>query len=164
MNCLFFELLLLDGQKEVLITLKHKQLFDRYQQAMNTIYRSVNNILKEIVHSELSKDQFLILQYIHNNERCTSTQIASAFAVGKSSISAQVQHLFEQELIDRIRDKQDRRIVYLSVTKKGSLLVKQTEKDLYAEIGTSLEHFDIQEVLSFVQSLEKLAQIMKEKN
>src|SRR5690625_720478 len=92
------------------------ELIDRYQQAMNTVYRGVNKILKEKIHSDLTTDQFATLQYIVNHDHCTSTDLANAFGVGKSAITAQVQQLVEKQFIERVRDCEDRRNIYLHIT------------------------------------------------
>ncbi|WP_430787929.1 MarR family winged helix-turn-helix transcriptional regulator [Virgibacillus flavescens] len=138
-------------------------LIKRYQTAMNTVYRSVNSILKEKIHSEITTDQFSTLQYIRNNENCTSTEIALEFGVGKSAVTAQINRLFDKELIERNRDASDRRNVYLTITPKGKHLVEYTEKELYAAIGDQLSHFNKEEITQFIQSLEKLAGMMDKK-
>lgn len=127
---------------------------------MNTIYRGVNSILKEKIHSDITTDQFSTLQYIRNNQKCTSTEVANEFGVGKSAVTAQINRLFDKELIERNRDQADRRNVYLHVTPKGLELIDFTEKEVYAVIGDQLSHFDKEEVTMFIQSLEKLANVM----
>lgn len=135
-------------------------LIDRYQSAMNTIYRGVNNILKEKIHSDITTDQFSTLQYIRNNGKCTSTDIAHAFGVGKSAVTAQVNRLFDKDLIERNRDQSDRRNVYLHVTTNGLKQVDFIEKEMYEVIGEQLLHFDKEEITMFIHSLEKLANVM----
>lgn len=139
-----------------------KALIDRHQNAMNTIYRNVNIILKEKIHSDITTDQFSTLQYIQKHQPCTSTEIAHGFGVGKSAVTAQITKLFDKGLIQRIRDEKDRRNVYLHVTDKGTSLVDYTENEVYGAIGQYLAHFDDQEVITFISSLEKLATLMNE--
>ncbi|WP_245835698.1 MarR family winged helix-turn-helix transcriptional regulator [Virgibacillus ndiopensis] len=137
-----------------------KELINRYQDAMNRIYRNVNIIMKEKIHSDITTDQFSTLQYIQKHEQCTSTEIANEFGVGKSAVTAQVNRLHEKGLIERIRDGKDRRNVYLHVTDKGIELVNYTENEVYASIGKNLAHFDDEEIQTFIDSLEKLAHVM----
>ncbi|MEN1968573.1 SMC-Scp complex subunit ScpB [Lentibacillus sp. N15] len=141
--------------------MKLKELVERYQGAMNTIYRGVNGILKEKIHSDITSDQFSTLQYIQNHENCTSTEIAHAFGIGKSAVTAQINRLFDKQLIERKRDDKDRRNVYLYVTAKGMELVAFTEQELYSVLGKQLAHFDEEEIQRVIRSLEKLAQIME---
>lgn len=140
-----------------------KELISRYQDAINSIYRGVNIILKEKIHSDITTDQFSTLQYILNHETCTSTDISQAFGIGKSAVTAQVNRLYDKGLIERHRDEKDRRNVYLHVTPKGIELVQFTEKELYNVLGEYLANFDHEEIRSFINSLEKLASLIGNK-
>ncbi|WP_229683229.1 MarR family winged helix-turn-helix transcriptional regulator [Virgibacillus oceani] len=137
-----------------------KELINRYQDAMNRVYRNVNIIMKDKIHSDITTDQFSTLQYIQKHKQCTSTDIAHEFGVGKSAVTAQINRLYEKGLIERNRDESDRRNVYLHVTEKGIELVHYTEDEVYAAIGKNLTHFDDEEIQSFIRSLEKLASVM----
>ncbi|MYL60016.1 MarR family transcriptional regulator [Virgibacillus halodenitrificans] len=136
------------------------ELINRYQDAMNTIDRNVNLILKEKIHTEITTDQFPTLQYIQKHQQCTSSEIAAFLGVGKSAITAQINRLDEKGLIIRRRDKQDRRIVYLQLTERGNELVDYTRNNLTKEIGTYLGNFNEEEIHTFIQALEKLAHVM----
>ncbi|APC49509.1 MarR family winged helix-turn-helix transcriptional regulator [Virgibacillus halodenitrificans] len=136
------------------------ELINRYQDAMNTIDRNVNLILKEKIHTEITTDQFPTLQYIQKHQQCTSSEIAAFLGVGKSAITAQINRLDEKGLIIRRRDKQDRRIVYLQLTEKGNELVDYTRNNLTKEIGTYLGNFNEEEIHTFIHALEKLAHVM----
>lgn len=138
-----------------------RQLINRYQDATNSINRNINSMMKEKIHSDITMDQFATLQYIQKREESTSTDIAHAFGVGKSAVTAQINRLFEKDLIKRVRDNKDRRIIYLYVTNKGTELTKYTEEEIYTEIGNYLGHFDEKEITVFINSLEKLADIME---
>ena len=138
-----------------------QQIIDRYQIAFNTIYRSVNTTIKEHVHDDITTDQFSILQHIHRQHASTSTEIANTFGVGKSAITALVNRLFEKDLIIRERDQKDRRIVYLSLTEKGTELVKQTQAEVYRFISDKLSNFSENDVEAFLNALEKLANLME---
>ncbi|MEN2767777.1 MarR family winged helix-turn-helix transcriptional regulator [Ornithinibacillus xuwenensis] len=139
-----------------------KELIERYQTAMNQVYRRVNILLKEKIHSDITSDQFATLHYITKNEKCTSTDIANEFGVGKSAVTAQINRLFDKGLIERDRDDNDRRVIYLHVTDKGIDFVEFTEKALFSELEKYLTNFDQEEIYTFIHSLEKLAKVMNE--
>ncbi|WP_010650195.1 MarR family winged helix-turn-helix transcriptional regulator [Oceanobacillus massiliensis] len=138
-----------------------KSLVARYQNASNAIYRSLNVILKEKVHSDITTDQFSTLNQILKQEQCTSTDIASAFGIGKSAVTAQINRLHAKGLIKRKRDEADRRVIYLSVTDKGKEFVEYTQDKVYSYIGEHLSHFEEEEIIEFMRSLEKLANLME---
>lgn len=158
MNYSSSELFLLSGG----VTLELKQLIERYQSAMNQVYRRVNVILKEKIHSDITTDQFSTLQYIFKREKCTSTEIAHEFGVGKSAVTAQINRLEDKGLIERARNHKDRRVVYLHATDKGKEFITYTEKALFDVLGTYLKNFEEDEIYTFIHSLERLANIMNE--
>ncbi|WP_047979839.1 MarR family winged helix-turn-helix transcriptional regulator [Ornithinibacillus contaminans] len=139
-----------------------KELIERYQAGMNQVYRRVNILLKEKIHSDITTDQFATLQYIFKNKKCTSTDIANEFGIGKSAVTAQINRLFDKQLIERERDENDRRVIYLHVTEQGIDFVQYTEKALFKELGRYLTNFDKEEIFTFIESLEKLAKVMNE--
>lgn len=142
--------------------LELKELVDRYQAAINLVYRKVSILLKEKINVDITSDQFPTLQYIANNKKCTSTDIAYTFGIGKSAVTAQVNRLFDKGLIIRERDERDRRVVYLLATEKGREFVTHTEKILFEVLGKYLSNFEDEEISTFIQLLEKLARIMDE--
>lgn len=139
-----------------------KILIDRYQTAINTVTRSINNTLKDKVHADITTDQFGTLHYIHTHDSSTSTEIAQAFGIGKSAVTAQINRLFDKGLVERKRDEKDRRIVYLGVTDKGAEFIDFTEVELHKVLGKHLSHFDKDEIHTFIEALEKLAKLMEE--
>jgi len=144
------------------ISMELKELIERYQTAINQVYRRVNLILKDKIHSDITTDQFSTLHYIIKNAKCTSTDVANEFGIGKSAVTAQINRLVDKELIERERDEEDRRVVYLHVTEKGVNFVNYTEKALYGVLGDYLKNFEKDEIYTFIQSLEKLAKIMND--
>ncbi|SES68180.1 DNA-binding transcriptional regulator, MarR family [Oceanobacillus limi] len=140
-----------------------KEMVDRHQTAMNSIYRRVNIILKEKIHSDITTDQFSTLNYIRKHDRCTSSDIAHEFGIGKSAVTAQINRLFDKELIERKRDDKDRRVVYLIVTEKGIEFVNFTEKALHEELEKYLKDFSQDEISMFINLLERLSNNMEDK-
>lgn len=138
-----------------------KGLVNRYQTAMNAVSRGVNQIFKEKNDLDITADQFTTLQYIRKNQPCTSTEIAQKFGVGKSAVTAQINKLFDKGCIERNRDPNDRRIVYLTVTTAGIDIVESLEAQLYEKLGKQLSHFSREDIEKFIGLLEELAGMME---
>ncbi len=144
--------------------MEFKELINRYQIAISTVYRKVNQIMKEKVHEDITTDQFATLQYIYQQEACTSTDIAHAFGVGKSAITNQVNRLHKKGLIIRNQDETDRRNIFLHVTADGKEIVEFTEKELTIALTPLLSQFKEEEIYSFIHSLERLANLLEGKD
>ncbi|MFD2877594.1 MarR family winged helix-turn-helix transcriptional regulator [Paenibacillus rhizoplanae] len=110
----------------------------------------------------LTTDQFLILRLISGQEKCTSTYLAEAVAVGKSSITAIINRLDEAGMIQRTRDENDRRQVYLTMTEYGESVYKTSEKQMQQVISPYLFHFEDDNIELFITMFEKLAFLMQD--
>lgn len=140
--------------------IKFTNYINRYNQAFQGIYRSINNMMKQHVHTDITTDQFTVLQFIFQHDKVTPSQMAQALGVGRSSITALVNRLVDRNMIKRERNKDDRRIVYLDLTDKGMHVVKETEEKIYRFLGDKLAHFPIEDIEGFLLSIEKLAILM----
>ncbi|HLR42930.1 MAG TPA: MarR family transcriptional regulator [Pseudogracilibacillus sp.] len=118
-------------------------------------------MIKQHVHTDITTDQFTILQFIYQREKVTATEISQHLGLGKSAITAYVNRLMQKDLLQRKRNEQDRRIVYLSLTNYGMKVVKITEKEIHQFIEEKLAHFDSKEVEKFLHALERLSDLME---
>lgn len=134
---------------------------DRYVDAYLLVTRQVQARMRDSMTEGLTNDQFLILRLINSQENCTSTFLAEAVAVGKSSITAIINRLVEAELIERTRDESDRRQVYLSLTDKGKSRYYTAEKQVQEVVSPYFAHFEKQDIEKFITLFEKLAFLMQ---
>ncbi|AIQ52397.1 MarR family winged helix-turn-helix transcriptional regulator [Paenibacillus sp. FSL R7-0331] len=135
---------------------------NRYIDAYLVVTRQISVRIKERIPEGVTNDQFLILRLIKSQKLCTATYLAEAVCVGKSSITAIINRLDEAGMIERTRDGNDRRLVYLSLTKQGEEIFQLAEKQVQDVISPYLFHFEEADIEKFVTMFEKLAFIMQE--
>lgn len=136
---------------------------NRYVDAYLVVTRQINARIRDSIAEGLTNDQFIILRLINSQELCTSTYLAEAVAVGKSSITAIINRLVDAGLIERTRDENDRRQVYLSLTEQGSQIYLTAEKRVQEVISPYLMHFEEKDIEMFIMMFEKLAFLMQER-
>ncbi|MFC6651325.1 MarR family winged helix-turn-helix transcriptional regulator [Paenibacillus rhizoplanae] len=139
-----------------------EEWINRYVDAYMVVTRQINARLRDIFGEGLTTDQFLILRLISGQEKCTSTYLAEAVAVGKSSITAIINRLDEAGMIQRTRDENDRRQVYLTMTEYGESVYKTSEKQMQQVISPYLFHFEDDNIELFITMFEKLAFLMQD--
>lgn len=139
-----------------------EQWINRYVEAYMVVTRQINSRLRDIFGEGLTSDQFRILRLIGGQEKCTSTYLAEAVAVGKSSITAIINRLDEAGMIQRTRDENDRRQVYLTMTERGKDVYETSQKQMNELISPYLFHFDDKDIEHFVVMFEKLAFLMQD--
>jgi DNA-binding MarR family transcriptional regulator len=100
----------------------------------------------------------LHLIYFGNNP--TINEIASFIGVSLSSVSAVVDDLENLGMIKRTRGKDDRRVVYLSITKKGRIflekrmgLICKRMKNVFEKLPPS----DLEKLLEIYQKIYLIA-------
>jgi DNA-binding MarR family transcriptional regulator len=86
--------------------------------------------------------------------------LAEAFDVNKSAITAIINRLADRGLIERTRDENDRRVVYLTLSVKGKELLQKTQEKVHLLVESFITQFDETEITNFINTYEKLALIL----
>ncbi|QED49264.1 MarR family winged helix-turn-helix transcriptional regulator [Cytobacillus dafuensis] len=139
-----------------------QELIDRYIELSFSVHRRGEALVKCQIGSDLTNDQHYTLRYISKAGSCTSTELAEEFDVQKSAITAIINRLWEKGLIQRTRDENDRRVVYLTLTDKGNELFYQAEERIHKLVESFISKFDQSEIKQFIETYEKLNQVLKE--
>ncbi|MFS0725615.1 MarR family winged helix-turn-helix transcriptional regulator [Paenibacillus sp. 1P07SE] len=137
-----------------------EDIIRRYEQAQFTVNRQLNAMMRDFVPEEITVDQYATLRYIHQQRRCTSSELAEVFCVAKSSISAIITRLFDKQLIDRVPDEKDRRVTYLTLTDKGKAISEEMERLIQERLAKYLGAFNHEEARHFINTYEKLALVL----
>lgn len=137
-------------------------IIHRYEEASFIVTRRINAAIRESLLDELTLDQYAVIRYMHKRGRCTSTELADTFCVGKSSVTAIINRLSDKRLIERLPDERDRRVTYLRLTGEGEVLSEKMEDRIQELLSKYLMHFEEQEALRFIETFEKLAQLLLE--
>jgi DNA-binding MarR family transcriptional regulator len=140
-----------------------KELVDRYIALSFSVNKKAESLVKEQIGSDLTHDQHYMLRYINKKGSCTSSELADVFEVKKSAITAIINRLWEKGLIQRTRDENDRRVVYLNLTGKGTELFDKTEERIHKLVESLINRFDETEIKQFLETYEKLNRILMEK-
>lgn len=78
-----------------------------------------------VAKGQLSVPQFWAMQQLHEHDMLTLNQLAEQLNRSKSTASGLIDRLEKRGMVKRSRCTHDRRIVHLSLTKKGTLMMKK---------------------------------------
>ncbi|AZS16165.1 MarR family winged helix-turn-helix transcriptional regulator [Paenibacillus lutimineralis] len=143
---------------------KSWQLVERYMAAYFILFKRLNAQIDEVIQDDATLDQYQIIAYIATHENGTSTELAEAFSVGKSSITAIITRLVDRGIVERTRDVQDRRVVYLSLTERGRTIFSKMQGSIMDMLSSYMVHFTKEEIEGFIRPFEKLAKLVEEGN
>jgi len=86
--------------------------------------RFVNTILKDI-SKDLAKHHFMIMKMLQKKDKFYVTEIAKYLGITKSQMTASVDKLLSLGYVERQADKNDRRKIFISLTKDGASITKK---------------------------------------
>ena len=112
----------------------------------------------------LSILQMHALIFLHHNESVSMSDIASHFKIELPSATSLVEKLHKKDLIVRSEDKNDRRLVVISLSEEGKKLVKQAMADRRKKLENMLNFFTDKERSELLNILKKLYTRLQEKN
>lgn len=141
---------------------KWQTIFGRYEAASFTVNKRFGSLVKEKIQEVLTNEQQMTLSYIKRFDSCTTTELAEAFCVNKSAITAIVTRLTEKGYIRRNRDQKDRRIVYLELTEEGEKVFQWADEKVFEVVSPYLKVFSEEEIETFLNLFEKLAAVSNE--
>ncbi|KAJ49129.1 DNA-binding MarR family transcriptional regulator [Clostridium tetanomorphum] len=129
----------------------------------NDILIIEQNALQSGEFKDLSVTEIHTIDAIGMYNKRTMSEVATDLKITVGTLSTAINHLVRKEYVERSRSEEDRRIVYISLTKKGKLayrIHKKFHSDMVKETISGLTE-DEEEVL--ISSLEKLNEFFKSK-
>jgi DNA-binding MarR family transcriptional regulator len=106
---------------------------------------------------DINKTQINILMLIDENKNSSMSQISQMTGIEKSSFTRSVDCLEKQGFITRNSAENDRRIIKLSLTEKGSNASALIRDDFDKYLETLISGFTAEERSEFLESLETVS-------
>ncbi|WP_270170811.1 MarR family winged helix-turn-helix transcriptional regulator [Paenibacillus sp. SYP-B4298] len=94
----------------------------------------------------LPLSHFRLLMFLHYRGKQKTAALADCLQVTPGAVTGIADKLLQRGLVERERDEQDRRVVYLRLTEEGETAVQSLhliEQQLYDDIITQLDPHDI---------------------
>ncbi len=127
----------------------------------NMEQRFVNYILKDI-SKEIAKHHFMILKMLQEKEKFYVTEIVQMLGITKSQMTASVDKLLQLGYVERWADTKDRRKIFISLTKEGSLITEKINtriKERFHKDIDVLSQNELDELEKGLKVLNKLCMI-----
>jgi DNA-binding MarR family transcriptional regulator len=116
---------------------------------------------------DINRTQINILMIINESTEKSMSEISRITGLEKSSFTRSVDYLVKSGLISRNSQKNDRRIITLSLTKKGVRTASLIRKDFDCYLESLIAGFSDNEKKEFLKSLDVVSaymnRILKEK-
>ena len=111
----------------------------------------------------ITPEQFLLIDLLWNQGPMTQQQIADTMQKDKNCVTKLIDTLVRKGLVLRQQSLKDRRANIISPTEKGEALKDGAKKKGIEILNSILKDIDENELLAFLDTLEKMSENMSKK-
>lgn len=129
----------------------------------NDILIIEQNALQEGALRDLSVTEIHTIDAIGMYQKRTMSEVATDLKITVGTLSTAINNLVRKEYVQRGRSEEDRRIVFISLTKKGKLAYRIHQKFHSDMIKETISGLTEEEETILISSLEKLNEFFKSK-
>ena len=119
--------------------------------------------LQEGEFSDLSVTEIHIIEAIGINECRTMSEIAYDLSITVGTLTTAINKLIKKEYVERKRIEEDRRVVLISLTKKGKLAYRLHEKFHKDMVNTAIDGLSEEQEEVLIYSLTELNTFFRKK-
>lgn len=127
--------------------------------------RFISHLIKQkgreiLSNYTITPPQFIALQWLHESGDMTIGELSNKMYLAFSTTTDLVDRMEKNELVVRIRDEQDRRVVHIHLLQEGERIIEEVIEKRQNYLQDVLVDFDEAEVESLSKLLHRLHQQM----
>lgn len=105
--------------------------------------------------------QIRLLRILVKRQRCAMQELAELMDVAPPTVTAMIKRLLVQGFVERVRDEQDWRVVWVSATERGRRAVALYDQVRQTNLQRRLAHLDADELTQLRAALPVLRHIIE---
>ncbi|HQP92137.1 MAG TPA: MarR family transcriptional regulator [Candidatus Omnitrophota bacterium] len=118
----------------------------------------------EIMSGQITMPQFIVLELIKDRGELKMTEIASKMSITLPAATGLIDRLHSMDMIDRVYDKSDRRIIRIVATPKGKSLVNRIIKKRMKSVKNIFGKLSEAERQNYLKILRKVHDVIYKAN
>ena len=137
-------------------------MLPRWKKTYDILQPSLNNRGVEFLSNyTITPPQFIALQWLFEHGDMTIGDLSNKMYLAFSTTTDLVDRMEKNQLVKRVRDEQDRRVVRINLLSEGERVIEEVIDKRRVYLNSVLADFDEQQVKDFSDLLTKLHQEMK---
>ena len=136
---------------------------EQAKQILHT-YLRVSQLMSRYFRSYFSKQdltfpQAMVLTALGEEGEMPISQLAQSIGSANSTVSGIVDRLERMGLVERVRSKHDRRVIYVALTDRSRAMEQKMEPDVNEQMGrmlTQLSDEELEEIRGALETLERV--------
>jgi DNA-binding MarR family transcriptional regulator len=103
------------------------------------------------------KHILLLIGEMKKGQPVTISEIANKIGVTLAAVTHQINALEQEGLIERLQDKEDRRLVFIALSKKGQVQVVKLKKEFSDRIKKLTDFLGEKDTLSLIHIVKRIS-------
>ncbi|MFD2169051.1 MarR family winged helix-turn-helix transcriptional regulator [Tumebacillus lipolyticus] len=135
----------------------HADLVEEIELVLRMISKEVRRRGRETLSDfNITPPQFDALIYLHEFGDLTIGELSSKLYLAYSTTTDLVDRMERNQLVERVRDKSDRRVVRLHMMEKGRDLIERVLVKRREHVGKALQFVQVEDLQPLVASLKEI--------
>jgi DNA-binding MarR family transcriptional regulator len=130
----------------------------------STVTRLTRQLRKQNVSSDFSNAELLTMSLLEQHGKMLSTELADMERVSKQAISQIINRLFDAKCVERFPSKEDKRKVFIGLTKLGEKHIIASRKIKEEWLVQTMEKIFSSEEINLIQAFLPLLSRLVEHN
>ena len=115
--------------------------------------------MQDVSQGEVPMLGFLMME----NRECTPTELSEKLSLSTARIANTLNALEKKGLIRRVHDSNDRRKVFVSITKQGQTLSQERMKEAICDLQALLEDLGEEDAVAYVRLMKKVTKLVSQR-
>lgn len=147
------------------MTAKRPLLLMEFAQTMERMMKMIEKTEKRSFEDPgVTMLQVQTLEYIKNNPDTSARDLSKQLYLSASSASQLLDRLYEQKLITRKNDLNDRRLLLVNLTKKGGTFLEMMKKRHFAVVKKITEFMTVEEMKTMIEIHTRVTERIENNN
>ena len=134
--------------------------------SMEKELRYISHLIKQkgreiLSNYTITPPQFVALQWLHESGDMTIGDLSNKMYLAFSTTTDLVDRMEKNELVQRVRDEQDRRVVRIHLLPEGERIIQEVIEKRQNYLRDLLQDFEVDEAQELLKLLKKLHLLMK---
>lgn len=135
--------------------------------AIEKDFRYISGIIKQkgremLSNYKITPPQFVALQWLFEEGDMTIGELSTKMYLACSTTTDLVDRMEKNQLVERVKDPSDRRVVRIHLLEEGKRIIDEVIKKRQAYLDEVLKNFSMDEILLLQSNLSKMHQEMRE--
>jgi len=135
------------------------EIVDNLFAVLPVIHKKLLNFLDSGISQDISHYHFAILGMLSKADALPVSEIGRRLLISKSQMTAMIDKMADLDLVSRIPDQEDRRIIHIMLTARGKETLSQAKANIKKNVKTQLSQLEAGDIEILSEALKNIYQI-----